>query len=104
MRRFRMGWIFVLISGIAVFLFWKVQNSFLMISSILILIGIFWSYGIMHNYATEAAKKRYSYTGGFYDFKDEEIDAVPNWLANINMGMSFVGIILFVISLIITLR
>lgn len=99
-----MGWLHVLISGIATFLFWKTQSYLLMIISIFVLLGTFWSYGIMHNFATEAAKKRKSYTGGFRDFTYEEVQAVPDWITAINMVMSILGIILLVTSVIIIIR
>lgn len=99
-----MGWIHIVISGIAIFLFWKAQSHLLMIISIFVLIGTFWSYGVMHNFATEAAKKRNSYTGEFYDFTEGELQVVPNWITTINMIMSLIGIILLVTSIIIIIR
>ena len=45
-----------------------------------------WSYGIMRNHAVESAKKRLDYRGGFYHFNDRDWDAVPNWLAVVNMA------------------
>ena len=38
----------------------------------------------MHNYATEAAKKRESYSGGFYDFTESETGSIPHWLSTVN--------------------
>jgi hypothetical protein len=99
-----MGWINVLISGITTFLFWKTKSNLFMIISIFVFIGIFWSYGIMHNFAIEAAKKRTSYTGGFHDFTNKEIQDVPDWVSTINMIMSLVSTILLVISVIFIIK
>lgn len=98
-----MWWIYVLISEIGVFLFWKEQNNLLLIIGIIVLIGTVGSYGIMHNYATDEAKKRSSYIGGFNDFTTEEVESIPNWITSINMIMSIIGIILLVISVLIIL-
>jgi hypothetical protein len=64
--------------------------------SIIVAIGCFWSLGVMHNYATDLAKKRSSYRGGYYDFTKEEADMVPNWISWINLLFSLAGLILFV--------
>ena len=44
----------------------------------------------MHNYATEAAKGRLDYSGGFYDFTKREVESVPDWLAVVNL-LSFIA-------------
>ena len=47
----------------------------------------FWTYGIMHNHAVESAKKRPGgYSGGFHDLSHLDLDAVPNWIAVVNMA------------------
>mgnify|MGYP001597503265 CR=1 FL=1 len=99
-----MGGLPILISAISCFLFWKAQSKTLMIISIFVFIGTFWSYGIMHNFATEAAKKRNSYVGGFNDFTEKEVGSAPDWITGINMIMSIIGIILLVTSIIIIIR
>ena len=45
-----------------------------------------WSYRIMRHHAVESAKKSLDYRGGFYHFNDHDWDAVPNWLAVVNMA------------------
>ncbi len=95
-----MSWLFMLLSSIAAYMFYENHHIFLMILSIISVIGCFWSWGIAHNYATEAAKHRSSYTGGFHDFTSEEIDSVPDWITVVNMFFSFLGSILFIISIV----
>ena len=48
------------------------------------------TYGIMHNYATESAKKRLDYSGKFYDFTHRDADAIPDWLAQVNFLLSII--------------
>lgn len=67
-----------------------------MIVAIIAAIGCFWSWGVMHNYATKFAKRRKNYKGGFYDFNLKEVEAVPDWITWINMGFSLLGIILLI--------
>lgn len=94
-----MGLLHVLISIITVFLFWKMKSMMLMLFSAIVLVIIFWSFGVMHNFATEMAKKRSTYTGGFNDFTTREVNSVPNWITSINMISCVVGVILFIISI-----
>jgi len=99
-----MGWLNVLISAITTYLFWKTGSNLLMIISFLALIGVAWSYGIMHNFATRAATKRESYSGGFHDFSNKEMDSVPDWITSVNLIFSIISIILFVTSIIFLIR
>lgn len=64
-------------------------------------IGCFWSWGIMHNYATETAKRRSSYIGGFYDITPREADSVPNWVTGLNLIFAVVSLILLATAIII---
>ena len=60
-------------------------------------IGVFWTYGIMHNYATESAKERLDYSGKFYDFTHRDADVIPDWLAQVNFLLSMItlGILVY---------
>jgi protein-S-isoprenylcysteine O-methyltransferase Ste14 len=87
-----MGWFSVLISGAATVLMYKKMHIFLTILAFITLVVCFWSWGVMHNFATESAKKRRNYKGGFYDFTEKDIEAVPNWITWINMGFSLLGL------------
>ena len=60
----------------------------------------FWTWGVMHNQATEAAKRRSSYRGGFYDFTAREVDAVSDKLAAINFLSTLGVVVLLVIDVI----
>lgn len=95
-----MGWLHVLIGIIASFILYKTGPKYLFIVAVIVTIGAFWSWGIMHNYATNQAKKRLSYRGGFYDFMEKEIETVPNWITRINIVFTFLGLILLIIAVI----
>jgi len=57
----------------------------------------------MHNFATEAAKRRPGYQGEFASFTPGEIDAVPNWIAIVNMVLSLIALGLLVAAIFIRL-
>jgi len=99
-----MGWLSVLLSGTAAFLLFKTGHNVLMILAIIASIGCFWSWGVMHNYATELAKRRKYYTGKFHDILPHEADAVPDWITWANMGFSLFGLILLIIGLVLIIR
>jgi len=95
-----MGWLPFLMGIMASILLYKTGPTILFVAAILVTIGDFWSWGIMHNYATNQAKKRLSYRGGFYDFTKKEIETVPNWITRINMVLALFGLILLIIAII----
>jgi hypothetical protein len=99
-----MGWLSILLSAIAAFLFYKTGHLALMILSIIAALGNFWSWGVMHNYATELAKLRQNYKGGFYDISRQEAKAVPNWISLTNMEFSIAGLILLIIGIIMLIK
>ncbi len=99
-----MGWLSVLLSSIAAFLLFKTGHTALMILSVVAAVGCFWSWGVMHNYATELAKHRQNYTGGFYDITPHEAQTVPDWVSWVNMGFSLLGLILLITGIIITIK
>ncbi len=95
-----MGWLGVVISALAAYLLWN-EGGLWVVLAIGVGVVEFVSWGIMHNYAVEAAERRPDYTGGFFDFTAHEINMVPNWLAVLNMlgfvaavGLLVVGILL----------
>jgi len=95
-----MGWFSILICCIAALLLFKTEHTFLMILAIIAAIGCFWSWGVMHNYATEAAKRRNNYRGGFHDIMPHEAQAVPDWITRINMGFNLIGVGLLIIGIV----
>ncbi|MCG2815231.1 MAG: hypothetical protein L6425_04775 [Candidatus Aminicenantes bacterium] len=99
-----MGWLSVFLSGIAAFLLFKTGHTILMILSIVAAIGSLWSWGIMHNSATELAKRRANYTGGFYDITDQEAQSVPDWINIINIVFSLVGFVLLFTGIVMMTR
>ncbi|MDO8733585.1 MAG: hypothetical protein Q7K21_00305, partial [Elusimicrobiota bacterium] len=78
-----MGWLSILIGIITSWLFYRSNQITLFLITIVFTVISFWSWGIMHNYATEAAKKRATYKGDFYDFTEQEVNSIPNWIVNI---------------------
>lgn len=95
-----MGWLGPVINVVAVFLLWD-QGGFWLISAICAGVVGFWSWGVMHNYAVEEAKRRSDYTGEFYDLTPEEAAAVPDWLAKVNFAAFAVGVVLLIVGFII---
>ncbi len=99
-----MGWLPVLLSGVAAFLLFKTGHTVLMVIAIVAAVGSLWSWGIMHNYATDLAKRRSNYTGRFYDITDSEAGAVPNWIAIVNMIFSLAGLVLVITGIVFMVR
>ena len=95
-----MGWLSVLVGVVASVLFYRSEASGLTWLSIGFTIVNFWAYGVMHNHAVESAKRRASYTGGFYDLTEKDLHAVPNRLATVNMVTTVVLVGLLVTGLV----
>ncbi len=71
-------------------------SSWLFWSSIVSGVVATWSYGIMHNHAMAAAKRRPGFSGRFYDITEREADSAPNWLAALNMLSSLAPFVLLI--------
>lgn len=99
-----MGWLSVLLSIIASVLLYGTGHKILFVLALISAAACFWSWGIMHNYATEQAKKRQNYPGGFYDITEAEAEYVPDWISWINMGFSLLGLILLIAGIVIKLK
>ena len=80
-----MGWLSVALGILAAFTLHQTEARALFWLAVAATIAALWSWGVMHNHAMEAAKSRTSFHGGFYDVTEEEADAVPNWLALVNL-------------------
>ena len=91
-----MGWLPVILGGAAAYFLYQDGYLILSILAAASAVGCFWSWGIMHNYATDAARQRPSYRGGFHDISETEAEAVPNRITIINLGFSIVAIGLLV--------
>lgn len=90
-----MGFLGVVIAGVATWLLW--DNGWPLITVSIIVTAIeFWSWGVMHNYAVDAAKERPGYSGKFYDFAKREVESVPDWLGVVNF-LGFVAAICMLI-------
>jgi hypothetical protein len=80
-----MGWLSVVIGVGAAILLYRAGGGALFWASLVATAVAAWSWGVMHNFAMEAAKRRSSFQGGSYDITEEEADSAPNWLATVNM-------------------
>lgn len=98
-----MGWLHVLIPVIAAVFYWKSDHVVLFGLCMLAAVGAFWSWGVLHNYAIEAAKHRPGFSGGFNDITDKEAEGAPDWITRINMGFAVLGTILLVAALLMWL-
>lgn len=94
-----MGWLSILLSAIAAILFYRTGHLALMVFAIIAVLGNFWTFGVMHNFATEVAKRRPNYNGGFYDITRQEAASVPDWISWANMVFSLAGLILLIIGM-----
>ena len=72
-----MGFLSVLISAVAAFLFYITGHLALMIFAIIVAFGNFWSLGVLRN----------------------ETQAAPNWIKWINLIFTLIGIVLLFIAL-----
>ena len=91
-----MGWVSVLLGSLAAYLFYSADNLTLSILAGALTVVTFWSYGVMHNLTVEAAKRRLDYHGGFGEFTEADLPAVPSWLTNVNLGTSVLVLALLV--------
>ncbi len=96
-----MGWVAIVCAAIAAVLFYVSGDSWLFWSSIVSGVVATWSYGIMHNHAMEAAKRRPGFSGRFYDIIEHEADSAPNWLAALNMLSSLAAFVLLIAAIFI---
>ena len=96
-----MGWLSVAVGVIAAALLYGTGHGVLFTFSVVFTIACLCSWGVMHNFATESAKRRSTYTGGFYDLTEIEVDSVPNWVTTINMLSTFAVVVILIIALFI---
>ena len=94
-----MGWLPVLLALIASALLYDTDHPVLLTLAIGSAVGGFWSWGIMHNCATDVAKTRSSYDGGFFDITEEEADSAPDWIAKVNMCFSALALVLLIVAI-----
>lgn len=92
-----MGWFHVAVGVVACLLLYGTGKSIAFWVAIVATVGTLWSFGIMHNFATESAKRRPSYNGEFFDLTVRDANAVPNWLAVVNFLFSItsIGLLLY---------
>ena len=88
-----MAWLPVVLGAATCWILYRSDEIVLFIVVFLLTLISFWSWGIMHNFATEEAKKRPAYTGGFYDLTKQEARVAPDWITRINF-VSSIGIAL----------
>ena len=95
-----MGWLTVVLGGVAAYLFYSSDKIALALAAAVLALLNLWSYGVMHNFAVEAAKQRATYRGGFSDFEDQDLAAVPGWPTNINIATAFLIVVLLIWSVV----
>jgi hypothetical protein len=116
------GWISVIASLIATILLYGTGHLYLFIFAILITIACFWTFGIMHNYATNSAKSRHdrilenmklegrseeeitASDSRIISSSPHDVNAVPDKLAFINMIISITGYGLLLIAIYLKYR
>jgi len=87
--------------GFAVLLLLGTGHNVLVTLAIIAGAGCFWSWGVMHNYATEEAKKRSGYNGDFYDITAREASSVPSWITILNFFFTLAALGFFVTAIVI---
>jgi hypothetical protein len=95
-----MGWLPAVIGAIASVIFYNLDEIIWLSISVVLTIAEFWSWGVMHNYAMDAAKGRSGFRGGFYDITPWEADSVPNWITLINLAVSIGCLAMLIVALI----
>lgn len=93
-----MGWWAVGAGVVAATLFYVADSTVLLVLAATAAIGSFWTFGIMHNYAMDLAKRRSNFTGQFWDITPDEADAVPNGWAFANFICSAACFVLFLVA------
>lgn len=112
-----MGWLSFLIAAIPVYLFWSSNHYALVALAVINALVNFWSYGVMHNYAVSSSSQRIKRLRenlqNQEDFTPErqaaldriplELDpnAVPDWLAKVNLATTILGVLCIVTGIII---
>ena len=97
-----MGWLSVLVAiAAAVMLYGTGHEILFALFAVASAAGCFCSWGIMHNYATNAAKNRSGYRGNFYDFTEKEIQSAPNWITVVNMLLTLTAVGLLITGLVV---
>lgn len=98
-----MGWLSIVAGIGAVVLFFFGEHTVLAGLAGISTAGSFWAHGVMHNFATESARRPRSFEGGFCDFNDRDLDADPNRLALANMATSLACFVPLIAAIIIAL-
>ena len=104
-----MGWFSSLIYVVPIYLLYNTGHPVLWALTIVNAIVNFWSYGVMHNYAVRQSlrgikrlRENLAFDGTLDVEKERELDrlklksnpdAVPDWLAGINILSTLVGLV-----------
>jgi small-conductance mechanosensitive channel len=113
------GLISVIIGVLAAIAFYGTGHLLLFWMCVVIIVLSFWSWGVMHNYAMKSAKARWDRirdnmiregrSAEEIDRLDStpihpstaDVNAVPDWLATVNMLVTFAGIGLLIWGIIV---
>ncbi len=117
-----MGWFSVLICVISIFFLYITNHLVLCILATINTVLNFWSFGVMHNYAIEVRREKVQRLrdnlkaeGRLDDEAEERIyqyqrkiplnpQAIPNWLAKIDLASSIFGFGLFIYGIFLYLK
>jgi hypothetical protein len=113
-----MGWFSSLITAIPIYLFWSSDHRILATLAAVNTIVNFWSYGVMHNYSVSASSQKFKQLqvnlrdqGDLTPERQAHLDkiplefdpnAVPDWLAKINLATTVLGVVGIVSGIIIS--
>ena len=95
-----MGFLPVGLGALAAYLAYRADSIWLVGFSVASALVSLWSYGVMHNFAMDAARRRRGFRGGFWDITATEADAAPDWVALVNFCaavacVAALGLVLF---------
>ena len=83
-----MGWLPVLMGAAAGVIFYGLGEMVWLAASAVATMGELWSFGVIHNYAMDAATKRPGFRGGFWDVTAPEAESAPNRITMINLAFA----------------
>ena len=91
---------FFLVGVVACIILYAKESYGLLSFAIILTVINFWSWGIMHNFAVESAKRRPGgFSGGFFDFTNTDVDQIPDGFAWINAITAILLAIILIYSL-----
>ncbi len=91
----------VLVSSVAALLLFMAGHTILAVVAIVNAVGCFWSWRVMHSYATELAKRGPDNTDVVYDITKRKAKGVPDWIAIVDILLSMAGLMLLITGMVV---